>query len=396
MTTALDPQFIDSDRDEGPGPRDSKMPFQDILDRWELITNQDPRAQHLRRCYSAPDLREIIKFMQLDTADSVDQEWLSDLRRACLEKNLHSLFRVLGSDRAIPELDDLRKVMLEQNLHSLFRVLESGIGDLSGLDDLRKVMIENNVHSFFRYLREGNLDWPNREDLRKFLLFQHRNCGYNLLQSIHTSEIAVALKKLEQEGTEFDLDALSRGQLRSKLWLIEKITEMDLDLGTVFICAGWYSILSALMFESGVRLEKVRSFDIDPDCADIAETFNRRWFQDGWKFKAVTQDILEINYRATEYTVKKSDGTEVLVEDIPDTVINTSCEHIQDFARWWSMIPQGTLIIVQSNDLQDIEDHVNTVDSLEEFQAQTPMDECLYEGELELDHYRRFMRIGYR
>jgi len=479
--TQKDEIMIDENIDEGSCRRSHYLEFREILDRMELIS-QDVRIAGLRRAYNQPDLREIMRFMEHDCEQAqIDPAWFSDLRRSLLEKNLHSLFRLLGS-MASPnsDLDDLRKAVIEENLHSLFRVLSSLLPDLDlddlrravleknlhslfrllvsspqsltdledlrksvieknlhslfrllgsiildqdlgdlrksvleknlhslfrllsvmlpdlDLDDLRKSVIENNLHAFFRLLDNQGIDWQNRENTRKFLLTENRDNGYRLISAIYPSEVIEALKKIEKESLVFSLDSLSQGQIRSKIWLIEKVKQLDLDLGCVFICAGWYALLATLMFESGLLLEKIRSFDRDPECEKISEIFNRKWMTDSWKFKAVTMDIMQINYRATEYTVKKSNGTEILVEDIPDTVINTSCEHIENFSKWYDLIPKGTLLILQSNNLKSIYDHVNYVESLEEFQSQTPMEECLYEGELDLEQYRRFMRIGYR
>ena len=45
-------------------------------------------------------------------------------------------------------------------------------------------------------------------------------------------------------------DAFSRGQLRSKIWLVDTVNELELDMGdTIYVCAGWYGVLSALLFE---------------------------------------------------------------------------------------------------------------------------------------------------
>ena len=33
-----------------------------------------------------------------------------------------------------------------------------------------------------------------------------------------------------------------------------------------------------------------------------------------------------------------------------DLVINTSCEHLPDFDRWWKRIPAGQQVVLQSND----------------------------------------------
>jgi hypothetical protein len=192
-----------------------------------------------------------------------------------------------------------------------------------------------------------------------------------------------------------DFDCLSQGQLKSKIWLIEELQKLDLNLGTVFLCAGWYATLATMIFENNLRVEKIRSFDIDSSCVDIAERFNKPWEIDSWKFKAVTKNIHEINYNRDFYEVKKPDGLAIL-NDSPDTIINTSCEHIDNFDTWYNSIPGNKLIILQTNNYFEIEDHVNCSASLEEFEFSTPMANCLYSGSLELPKYTRFMRIGYK
>jgi hypothetical protein len=104
-------------------------------------------------------------------------------------------------------------------------------------------------------------------------------------------------------------------------------------------------------------------------------------------------DIFDIDYSRASYSVKKPDG-EVVLTDIPDTIINTSCEHIANFEDWYSLIPVGKLMILQTNDYFEIEDHVNCSASLQDFANQTPMAQCLYQGVIDLGKYRRFMRIG--
>ena len=34
---------------------------------------------------------------------------------------------------------------------------------------------------------------------------------------------------------------MSRGQLKSKKWLVDELKKLDLKLGTMFLCAGWYA-----------------------------------------------------------------------------------------------------------------------------------------------------------
>jgi len=189
------------------------------------------------------------------------------------------------------------------------------------------------------------------------------------------------------------MDALSWGQLKSKRWIISTLEEIDVDLGIVFLCAGWYAILAGMMFESKLKVDKIRSFDIDESCANIADTVNRKYVANDWKFKASTLDIHKMTYPAT-YTTKKFSGQQQILTDYPNTIINTSCEHITNFRLWYNSLPSGVLLILQTNNYFEIEDHINCSKSLEDFAIITPMNEVLYEGELNLQCYKRFMRIG--
>jgi hypothetical protein len=189
-------------------------------------------------------------------------------------------------------------------------------------------------------------------------------------------------------------DALSIGQLKSKRWLVDELEKQNLDLGIVFLCAGWYATLAAMLFNSSCKLEKIRSFDIDLECALIADCINRSQVLDNWRFKASTADIKTLNYSNCNYTVLRSNGTTCELSDSPTTIVNTSCEHIENFDFWYNQIPKGKIVVLQTNNYFDITDHVNCSSILEEFANQTPMATVLYSNELDLGRYKRFMRIG--
>ena len=60
-------------------------------------------------------------------------------------------------------------------------------------------------------------------------------------------------------------------------------------------------------------------------------------------------------------------------------------------------IPAGKLVILQNNNFFEVRrTHVNCVNDLDDFASQAPLSEILYDGELELPKYKRFMRIGYK
>ena len=160
--------------------------------------------------------------------------------------------------------------------------------------------------------------------------------------------------------------------------------------------AVWYATIVPLIVEANIPFDSFRSFDIDSSVWKIAEIFNKDLVLDNWKFKASTKDIKEINYNVNKYITIKSNGDEEQLKDSPDTIINTSCEHIDNFSEWYDKIPKGKLLILQSNNFFDVKEHVNCVHNLDEFADMSPMNNLLYEGKLELEKYTRYMRIGYK
>ena len=348
------------------------MEIYKILDRFELMFPNDDRLADLRRAYIDRDMYSIFKLTNVD----------DELRKAVLEKNIHSIFRLAEGSGIRGTVDDLKKAVTDQNLYSIFRLLPLEF------DDLKKAICEDNIHSIFRLLKNDNL--------RKLIVNDNQWALYPLLTEIVDTQFIEALKLMFIENIEFDEDCLSRGQLRSKLWLVNELKKIGIDLGVVFLCAGWYGTLATMLFESGLSIEKIRSFDIDESTENIAEIFNRPWVIDNWKFKPVVQDICDINFDEHSYVVSKDDGTFEVLWDVPDTIINTSCEHIKDFNQWYKKIPKGKFVVMQCNNFKEVEEHVNTHDTLESFSQQTPLEVELYSGELDLGKYKRFMRIGYR
>jgi hypothetical protein len=302
---------------------------------------------------------------------------LADLRRSYIDKDISSIFRLTDSD------EELRKAVIEENLHSIFRIV-----DEYDTEDLRKAVIEKNLHSIFRLCGD--------EDLRKLILEDNTWKLWPVLESYVQTQFINAFKNFFVNDVKIDKDCFSRGQLKSKLWIIKELKKLDVDLGTVFLCAGWYGTLATMIFENDIKVSKIKSFDIDPTCWKIAEIFNKPWVVNEWQFKASTKDIFDINFENETYITQRSDGTTCEQDDIPDTIINTSCEHIENFSEWYAKIPTGKLVILQSNDYFEVEEHVNCSKSISQFSKSAPMAETLFEGELFLPDYTRFMKIGYK
>ncbi len=261
----------------------------------------------------------------------------------------------------------------------------------SEISDLRRAYIDKDLSSIFRIVSN-----ENKEDLRKLILEDNTWKLWSMLEGSITTQFVSAFKSFFVNNTTYDKDCFSRGQLQSKLWLIKELKKLNLDLGTIYICAGWYATLATMLFENDFNIEKIRSFDIDPTCVDVAETFNKPWFVDNWKFKALTQDINEIDYSEHKWQFWSNANNRMskTITDTPTTIINTSCEHIPNFNEWYDRIPLGKIVILQGNNYFEIKEHVNCSVDVDEFSKKAPMKTVLYVGELQLPKYTRFMKIG--
>ena len=293
----------------------------------------------------------------------------------------------------------LRLAYFNHHKPSIIRLLayqhDVKIKNIKLLDDVSK-----DLYSLFDRVEENydirESEWIDKGDLRKFIFHDNEWSLCRVILDIQSTQLIKSIKSFHAAGISIDEDSMSQGQLSSKQWLVSELEKLDLDLGTVFLCAGWYGILAVLLFEHNIKVDKIRSFDIDPSVVNIADKFNLPWFSDSWRFKAVIQDINDIDFETHDWTAwsNTNERESYPITDAPDTVINTSCEHIAGFTDWYAKIPKGKIIVLQSNNFTDVEEHVNVSASLEDFAKDTPLTTELYSGELALPQYTRYMRIG--
>lgn len=174
------------------------------------------------------------------------------------------------------------------------------------------------------------------------------------------------------------LESFWKGQVHSKIWLIDNLmTWVPSYPKKIVIHGGWNGLLASLLFQSGISVDTIVSIDIDPECEEIANTMNKIEQMSG-KFKAITCNMVEYDY-----------------EFFPDIVINTSCEHItqETYKQWLKKIPSGSLVVLQSNDYFELEEHIRCSEDLKDFKDQSNL-KILSEAQLELPKYNRFMLIG--
>ena len=201
------------------------------------------------------------------------------------------------------------------------------------------------------------------------------------------------IRRAIQHNPDIDwMSALSQGQMRSKFWVTAELKKLDLDLGDTIFVGGWVNILSYLLDQEKLYPTDIISLDIDPDVARLATLINMKQVLDGWRFKAVTYDMMNLTYNDrlpfTNYS-----GKSMMLQSKPQTIINLSCEHI-NLSEWIATIPDGTTVILQSNNFDELPEHISCVNSLDTFTNIVGLAEIHYAGELQLEKYTRFMIIG--
>ena len=149
-------------------------------------------------------------------------------------------------------------------------------------------------------------------------------------------------------------------------------------------------------------MNKIYSIDLDENVVIPSEALYQTEYKEG-KFIPITYDVNKIEWKEhnliiNEHTNKEHQyiPTQSPIDEKINMVINTSCEHIEKFTDWFKFIPKDKLVALQTNNYFELQEHVNCVKDINEFKQQAPLSNIIYEGELELEKYTRFMLIGYK
>ena len=191
------------------------------------------------------------------------------------------------------------------------------------------------------------------------------------------------------------LDSVSSNQVASKYALLDAVDNLNfLDKdSTVVIWGSWYG--SILIPALTNKVKKIISIDLDETPLQIAKN---RLFNEYTNIEYVCDDIFK-TYRDAYLNT--------------NLIINTSCEHMPPMKDWkWfgagalsndqdtsifrtPKLPDNCYFAFQSNNMFDIEGHVNCINSLQEFKDQMPeRAEILFEEEVEDTRGTRYMLVG--
>ena len=197
-----------------------------------------------------------------------------------------------------------------------------------------------------------------------------------------------------QHGNYYPQHAFSKGQLASKSWLLEKLSNVylyDLPLHrdpVVAILGSWIGALVEPLHKN-IEIERIYGIDTDAEAIEKSEKLNRQFVQDEWKYKGVVHDVDLLDCGEMEFQTSGE-----LINVKPNWIINTSCEHMSTL--WYDSVDSDQLIVMQTNDSEEFEGHINTCNSTGEMQDKYPLSQTFYVGELVTPAYTRYMQIGYK
>jgi hypothetical protein len=195
------------------------------------------------------------------------------------------------------------------------------------------------------------------------------------------------------------LDGFSRSQVTSKRWLVETLKGISNNWGNIAIMAGWFGQMVEFL-DSSIAYNKIRVVELDSElCRSSDQVFNLSRLE-GHRVKSVCADINQLTLYKTgyEWDVKNFRDDSVYSEKfLPKLIINTSAEHMTE--EWFHQLrfkqmESDPIVAIQSNNLFDLDEHVNCVHSVDHMKKKFPMREVLFAGELQLKGYKRVMLIG--
>jgi hypothetical protein len=194
-------------------------------------------------------------------------------------------------------------------------------------------------------------------------------------------------------------DAMSRSQMRSKIWLVEELAKINTNYDNVAVMAGWFGQIKTI-YDKRLTYSKMRILELDKEACETSDYIFNITNLENYKVKAVCTNINELTLHKNgyEWDVENfKDGTKYSEKFLPDLIINTSAEHMSE--EWFHQIrfkqlESAPIVAIQSNNMFDGEGHINCVYSADHMKKKFPMKEVLYEGELQLKGYKRVMIIG--
>ncbi len=279
--------------------------------------------------------------------------------------------------------------------------MEAGLGALHwlhGLEDYFEFTDNKESNQFVRFLLKllyadnPTITTTDNSSMEEFVY---------TLRKFTQSDILDILYKYYRQGHDpvAIQDAFSRGQVQSKVWLATELAKITDKADNILILASWFGQLVRYIDHS-IDFDKVRLVDMDETACKVSDYIFNLDKLEGYRVKSTAADLNDLVLQKNGYILNIKDfKKEKTFEEkfLPDVIINTSAEHMSDdwfFQIKFKELDSQPIVVVQSNNLFEIPEHVNCVHSIDHMLKKFPMSEVLYSGEIQLKGYKRFMLIG--
>lgn len=214
---------------------------------------------------------------------------------------------------------------------------------------------------------------------------------------IDNDKIVDRIKKIIYDYPNIDLSSfLNKENAKLYSWIIQHMTYTlgEKYLGAVYVLGGGMGLLPAMILDSKLRIENIRSFDINGACQFLADELMSDELLMDWRFKATTQDLFDIDYARHLFQTRLQNGTlSDPFRETPGTVINTNISYLKNHVDWFNMLPDLRRVVVVGETGTDVPYPFANSQS---FNKRFPMSFELYSGVLNVGNKQFFMKIGHK
>jgi hypothetical protein len=217
-----------------------------------------------------------------------------------------------------------------------------------------------------------------------------------LSKNIDNDKIVDKLKDLMYSYPNVDMSSfVNKHHAILYSWIIENLVRVygQKYLGTIYILGGGIGMLGAMLLDTALRLENIRSLDINGTCKFLADEMMKKEVLNDWKFKASTQDLFKVGYETNRFSLTLPDGTTSKeFSEIPGIVINTNTSYLANMENDWykKMIPDTRKMVL----VGETGNVSRPYSSSKEFNATFPMAFEQYTGTLTIEDKQYYMKIG--
>ena len=172
------------------------------------------------------------------------------------------------------------------------------------------------------------------------------------------------------------LDSVSPNQYRSKEVLIKHVENLQLvdQNSEIVIFGGWYGTILIPAFK---YVDRITLIDKDKNIIGVAKN---RLFDHYKNVDFISKDVFD--WAPDSKRIKTC-----------NLIINTSCEHMPSMKKL--ELDTKSYFAYQSNNMYDIEGHINCVSSIEEFKWQLPDNaKVMVEDKITDERGTRFLLVG--